>query len=309
MRTIQTTLPNIIRPYIGRFAPSPTGPLHFGSLIAAVGSYLQARCNKGLWHIRIEDIDPPREVPGSASSILFTLEKYGFQWDGSVLYQSQRGDYYQAALDSLLENQQAYRCTCSRKMIQKIALQGREGLIYPGTCRHAEKKTDKQCAIRIRCHNRATVFDDAVQGRISQHLETEAGDYVIYRSDGYWAYQLAVTIDDAAQKISEVVRGSDLLYSTPRQIHLQQQLNYPTPNYLHLPIAINQQGKKLSKQTRAPALSVDNPLPTLIKVLQFLNQSPPETLQDATLHEFWLWAIQHWQPDIIPKQQSIITND
>lgn len=258
--------------------------------------------------MRIEDLDPPREVPGSADSILHTLEKYGLQWDGAVLYQSQRSEYYQTVLDSLLEKRQAYPCTCSRKMIQQIALQGREGLIYPGTCRHATGKPDKQYAIRIRCHNRAIEFNDIVQGRISQHLETEAGDYVIYRSDGYWAYQLAVTIDDAAQKISEVVRGSDLLYSTPRQIHLQQQLNYPTPKYLHLPIAINQQGKKLSKQTRAPALPVDNPLLTLIKTLQFLNQSPPETLQDATLHELWLWAIQHWQPDKIPKQQSITTN-
>ncbi len=294
---------------IGRFAPSPTGPLHFGSLIAAVGSYLQAKHNSGLWYVRIEDLDPPREVPGAADSILHTLEKYGFQWDSSILYQSQRGKYYQEALNSLLNNHQAYPCTCSRKMIQQIARQGREGLIYPGTCRQNTGQPDKQYSIRIRCHNQAISFGDALQGTISQRLETDAGDYVIYRSDGFAAYQLAVTIDDAAQKISEVVRGSDLLYSTPRQIHLQQQLGYSTPHYIHLPIAVNHQGKKLSKQTHAPALSVDNPLPALIKALQFLNQSPPETLQEATLDEFWQWAIQHWQLDKIPKQHTIITND
>ncbi len=301
---------NLPDPYIGRFAPSPTGPLHFGSLIAAVGSYLQAKHNNGQWYVRIEDLDPPRELPGSADSILFTLEKYGLQWDGAVLYQSQREEYYQEALNSLLKNQQVYPCTCSRKMIQQIAQQGREGLIYPGTCRHAAIEPDKQQhAIRTRCHNQAITFNDALQGKISQCLETDAGDYVIRRADGYWAYQLAVTVDDAAQKISEVVRGSDLLYSTHRQIHLQQQLGYQTPQYIHLPIAVNDQGQKLSKQSRAPALPIDNPRPLLIKTLQFLNQMPPEALQEATLDEFWQWAIQHWQLDKIPKQHTIITND
>ena len=300
---------NITQPYIGRFAPSPTGPLHFGSLIAAVGSYLQARHHNGQWYVRIEDLDPPREVPGSADSILHTLEKYGLLWDGAVLYQSQRGQHYQIALNALLKNRQAYPCICSRKTIQQIARQGREGLIYPGTCRHNTNQPDKQYSIRIRCHNQTIAFNDALQGTINQRLETEVGDYVIYRSDGFWAYQLAVTIDDTAQKISEVVRGSDLLYSTLRQIHLQQQLGYPTPNYIHLPVAINRQYKKLSKQTRAPALPLDNPLPVLIKALQFLNQSPPQTLQEATLDEFWQWAIQHWQLDKIPKQHAIITNE
>ncbi len=307
--TIQPHLSNADYPYIGRFAPSPTGPLHFGSLVSAVGSYLQAKHNRGLWYVRIEDIDLPRVSQGAEDLILHTLESYGLYWDGPVLRQSQRNKFYQEALDHLLANDLAYPCTCSRKKIQQTAKRGVEGFIYPGTCRHANHKADGQFAIRVKCHNRAITLLDALQGEITQYLETEIGDYVVLRADGYWAYHLAVTVDDAAQKITEVVRGSDLLYSTPRQIYLQRQLGYPTPKYLHLPIATNRQGEKLSKQTNATPLPVDRPLPFLLKTLQFLNQAPPKELQGATLDEFWQWAIQNWKVDKIPNCCSIVTYD
>lgn len=291
--------------YRGRFAPSPTGPLHFGSLIAAVGSFLQARSQQGEWLVRMEDLDPPREVQGAADDILRTLEALGLQWDGAIMYQSQRADAYEAALDQLAQQQHSYVCTCSRKDIEETASAGAEGHIYPGTCRTASVIATGEYALRVKTRNETTCFHDAWQGAQQQNLSSETGDFVIKRKDGLYAYQLAVVVDDAAQGITEVVRGSDLLVSTLRQIYLQQLLGYTTPCYAHLPIAVTAQQEKLSKQTHAPAVDPHHAVPLLIRVLDFLHQPVDPVLADASLDEFWAWAIRNWQPARIPARHAI----
>ena len=291
--------------YCGRFAPSPTGPLHFGSLIAAVGSYLQARSRGGQWLVRMEDLDPPREVAGAADDILRTMELYGFEWDGSVLYQSSRHEAYLERLDQLRREGLAYPCNCSRKEIAgRQAGEGGTPGIYPGTCRGKNHQAGRH-AIRVITQNKRISFSDGIQGDISQNMEEEVGDFVIYRADGLHAYQLAVVIDDAEQSISEIVRGSDLLDSTVRQIYLQQVLGFDTLNYLHLPIAINDKGQKLSKQTHAPALDKANPLPALWQALKFLGQAPTSDLDDADLDSFWQWAIENWRVEAVPQRLAI----
>lgn len=292
--------------YIGRFAPSPTGPLHFGSLVAALASYLDARHHAGRWLLRMEDIDPPREVAGAADLILRTLEAYGFQWDGPVLYQSRRGDAYRAALDTLLHNGHAYACRCSRREAIEAAAQLKllPG-VYPGTCRSARHEPRADRAIRVIAEGEVE-FNDRLQGRQRQALEREIGDFVVRRADGQWAYQLAVVIDDAAQGVTDIVRGSDLLDSTPRQIHLQHLLRLPTPTYLHLPIAVNTAGEKLSKQTYAPPLDPHRPIPALWQALTFLGQQPPTELQQAEPQALWEWAIAHWQAERIPAHKKIV---
>jgi glutamyl-Q tRNA(Asp) synthetase len=288
--------------YTGRFAPSPTGPLHFGSLIAAVGSFLEARCRGGGWLVRIEDLDPPREVPGAADRILRQLEAYGLHWDGEVVYQSRREPHYLDALARLRQAGRAYDCGCSRREIAAVGLEGTDGPIYPGTCRGGLPVGREARTVRLLTDDRVVEFRDRVQGPIRQRLDSEVGDFVVRRADGLFAYQLAVVVDDAAQGITEVVRGADLLASTPRQVFIQGLLDLPTPSYLHLPVAVAADGQKLSKQSQAPALPLDDPLPALREALRFLGQPVPIT---DRLEELWASAIAHWDPQRIPPVRRI----
>lgn len=289
----------------GRFAPSPTGPLHFGSLIAAVASYLDARSQQGNWLVRIEDLDLPRQMPGAADIILRTLEAYGFEWDGEVLYQSQRDRYYQDALHVLSARGLLYPCSCSRKEIADSATHGIDGLVYPGTCRDGLAPGKQARAWRIKVDEQPVFFHDAVQGEICQILARDIGDFVLKRADGLFAYQLAVVVDDHLQGITHIVRGADLLDSTPRQIFLQQALGYTTPHYLHVPVAANAAGEKFSKQTLAQPLDSRHRSEDLWQVLAFLGQSPPSELQQSSHTDIWQWAMQHWQPGSIPRQRAI----
>lgn len=288
-----------VLPYRGRFAPSPTGPLHFGSLVAAVGSYLDARHHHGKWLVRIEDIDTPRTVPGAADVILRTLEALGMEWDETVVYQSQRTHLYQAALHELQQQGLLYPCTCSRKEIADSSIVGISGPIYPGTCRNRPANPQKSHALRIRTTNETIQFEDRVIGSYCQQLARDIGDFVLRRADGVYAYQLAVAVDDAAQAITHIVRGADLLDSTPRQIYLQRLLNYPTPHYLHLPIVTNAAGEKLSKQTNAAPIDTNHALKHLIEALRFLGQNPPPALAHGNLTDLWYWARQNWCVDRI----------
>jgi len=293
-------------PYIGRFAPSPTGPLHFGSLVAALGSYLQARHQHGQWLLRMEDIDPPREVTGASDAILAALDHYGLYWDGETLYQQSRSEAYLETIDTLRRDGLIFYCSCSRKDIaEAVAHTGHSSAIYPGTCRRHRRPTHGHHAIRLRGTEQIVSFYDQLQGGISQHIGREVGDFVIRRADGLFAYQLAVVVDDAAQGVTEVVRGSDLLDSTPRQIYLQQLLGLPQPDYLHLPVAVNSRGEKLSKQTFAEAVPMENPIPLLWKALDFLGQNPEPQLLQAERDELLGWAISAWRSDRIPPRLTI----
>ena len=296
--------------YCGRFAPSPTGSLHFGSLAAAVGSYLDARHHNGAWLVRMEDLDTPRCVPGVADDILRTLEAFGLCWDGEIVWQSRRSVAYEEALQRLKNLGAAYPCCCTRREIADSALHGIDGFVYPGTCRNGLSHKRSTPAWRVRTdlfpsslegevagERRCIEFDDVLQGHIAQHLESEIGDFVVKRADGLFAYQLAVVVDDAFQGVTHVVRGADLLHSTPRQIYLQRLLGFPTPVYLHLPIAVNAQGEKLSKQTLASAISTDDAVATLIAVLEFLRQQPPAELRQGRVGEVLEWAVENWQPE------------
>jgi glutamyl-Q tRNA(Asp) synthetase len=285
--------------YRGRFAPSPTGPLHFGSLVAAAASFLDAKANGGKWLLRMEDLDPPREPPGTADLILTTLQAFGLEWDELVLYQSQRSLAYQEALQMLAP--MIYRCTCSRKEIADSAIQGIEGAVYPGTCRQKQISPHQPGAWRVRTDMQEIVFNDLIQGLQSQRLERDIGDFVLKRADGLYSYQLAVAVDDAYQNITHVVRGADLLASTPRQIYLQQLLKLPTPRYAHLPIVVNAQGEKLSKQTLAVPLDATRAAPLICKALAFLGQQPSDALVQASVDEVWAWAIAHWKLDSVPQ--------
>ena len=291
-------------PYRGRFAPSPTGPLHFGSLVAAVGSYLEAKCRGGQWLLRMEDLDRPREQPGAADAILRTLEAYGMAWDGMPTYQSQRCEAYRAALARLEAQGLVYACGCSRREIADSVLVPDGALIYPGTCRNGLAPGKMPRATRLRVGQESIAFEDAVQGKICQDLAAVAGDFVLFRADGLFAYQLAVVVDDAEQGITDVVRGADLLDSTPRQIYLQRLLGLPTPRYLHLPAAVNSAGEKLSKQTRATPVNERDPVPVLAQVMDFLGQAPPAQLGRVPLDEFWRWALAHWDAKRIPRRRS-----
>jgi len=291
--------------YRGRFAPSPTGSLHFGSLIAAVASYLEAKTHKGEWLLRMEDLDAPREMPGAADAILKALEAFGFEWDGSVIHQSQRFDAYAAALENLQQQALVYPCACSRKEITDSAIHGIDGLIYPGTCRNGLKAGKQAWAWRIKVEDKTIAFDDAIQGHLSQNLSRDIGDFVLRRADGIYAYQLAIVVDDAEQGVTHVVRGADLLDSTPRQIYLQQKLEVDTPSYAHIPVATNQQGEKLSKQTLAQQVDAQNPVPALWQALNFLGQQPEISLQKANLTTLWEYARINWDITNIARQRSI----
>lgn len=286
--------------YIGRFAPSPTGSLHYGSLLTAVASYLEARSHHGEWHLRIEDLDPPREVPGSADSIRRTLNHFGLVWDGEVIYQSQRHDAYQQALQQLIDAGHCYRCRCSRREIASRAPQLATG-DYDNWCRDGSGVSGH--AWRLRCEG-AITFIDQRQGRCHQQPGAE-GDFVIRRADGLFAYQLAVVVDDAASGVTDIVRGADLLPLTGRQILLQHSLGVATPRYLHLPLVVDASGQKLSKQRHAPPLLDTNPVPPLVTILQLLGQRPPATLQRATLATVWDWAHHHWTIETFPTAATL----
>lgn len=292
--------------YRGRFAPSPTGPLHFGSLVAAVGSYLDARSQGGEWLVRIEDVDTPRCQPGMGDVILRSLDAFGFTWDREVIWQSRRGEAYAAALDELKRRGLAYACGCSRKEIAdsatRPAVDG--GLAYPGTCRHGLAPGRSARAWRLRVPDQRVGCVDRIQGEVGQHLAEDVGDFVLLRADGLFAYQLAVTVDDQFQQISDIVRGADLLDSTPRQLWLQRCLGAPTPRYAHLPVVANAAGEKLSKQTRAAAIDPAQAAPQLVAALRFLGQPAPDELARASLAEVWAWALAHWDFARIPRLRA-----
>ncbi|WP_368668951.1 MULTISPECIES: tRNA glutamyl-Q(34) synthetase GluQRS [unclassified Pseudomonas] len=284
--------------YIGRFAPTPSGYLHFGSLVAALASYLDARAVGGRWLLRMEDLDPPREEPGAQTAILKALESYGFEWDGEMILQSDRHDAYAEVLNRLFNQGLAYACTCSRKQLEPY-----HG-IYPGLCRnlgHAQA----DAAIRLRVPELEYRFVDRVQGEYRQHLGREVGDFVIRRRDGLYAYQLAVVLDDAWQGITDIVRGADLLDSTPRQLYLQELLGLTQPRYLHVPLITQPDGHKLGKSYRSPPLTEDQAPPLLLRALRALGQEPATELNDASVAEIIAWGIAHWDVALIPRTLSV----
>ena len=285
-------------PYIGRFAPTPSGHLHFGSLVAALASYLDARSVGGRWLMRMEDLDPPREEPGAQAAILKALESYGFEWDGEVVRQSDRHDAYAEVLNRLFNQGLAYACTCSRKQLEPY-----HG-IYPGFCRNAGHDT-KDAAIRLRVPELEYHFIDRVQGEYRQHLGREVGDFVIRRRDGLYAYQLAVVLDDAWQGITDIVRGADLLDSTPRQLYLQELLGLPQPRYLHIPLITQPDGHKLGKSYRSPPLTEDQATPLLLRALRALGHNPGAELAYATPREVLNWGIAHWDAMLIPRRLNL----
>ncbi len=290
--------------YRGRFAPSPTGPLHFGSLVAAVASYLEAQRHQGEWLVRMEDVDTPRNVPGAADHIMRTLDTLGFRWDETVVYQSQRHAAYEDALDQLTELGMIYACSCSRKQV--AAETGWRGgqLIYPGTCRLRHLPRNRGLSMRLLTAGARVRFADAIQGSVAQDIERDVGDFVLRRVDGVFTYQLAVIVDDAAQGITHVVRGSDLLDSTPRQIYLQDLLGMRQPQYSHVPVATDARGVKLSKQTGAIALSTKEPSRALWRALSFLGQEPEPELSRAHPDLLWSWARERWTPARIPPDRA-----
>ena len=286
--------------YIGRFAPSPTGLLHIGSLLTAVASYLDAKAHHGHWLVRIEDLDPLREMAGAAHQILHTLTTFGLEWDNEVIYQSQRHALYHTALAHLQQQQLIYPCYCSRKIWQQAAKIGIDGFIYNGTCRTLPPNSshNKSPAWRVRVPNQLISFQDAIVGHYAQNLAHDIGDFILLRADGFWAYQLAVVVDDAIQGITHIVRGQDLLISTPRQIYLQQCLHAPTPHYAHLPLLVNQYGQKWSKQTLAPALDLTKREILLRQVLSYLNLPPAPSVDKP--QDLLAWATSNWNIKNIP---------
>jgi glutamyl-Q tRNA(Asp) synthetase len=280
--------------YVGRFAPSPTGPLHFGSLVAALASWLDARAARGRWLLRIEDLDTPRNQPGAADEILRSLERLGLGWDGAAVYQSRRTALYLAALEHLRAD--TYWCACSRREVADSSLgPAVDGAhIYPGTCRGGISPQKKPRALRLKASAEEIVYHDRVQGVQRQTLERDVGDFVLLRADGQFAYQLAVVVDDADQGVTDVVRGADLLDSTPRQLHLQRLLGYPPPRYLHIPAALNAAGEKLSKQTGAQPIS---PGPAVMRrALSYLGQRETDDLGEAA---------RNWDPALIPARRAL----
>lgn len=284
--------------YVGRFAPSPTGPLHAGSLAAALASFLDARAHQGRWLIRIEDLDESRTIAGAAEQMITTLAAFGMQSDGEVVWQSRRKDVYQAAFERLAAH--VYPCSCSRKEIadSQTGLAADGAAIYPGTCRQGLTKGRSPRAWRLRVGDSTSIeFEDRLQGHNSEQLATAAGDFVLKRADGYWAYQLAVVVDDALQDVTDVVRGADLLGSTARQIYLQKLLAVPTPRYMHVPVVRNAFGEKLSKQTGAQPLDMRRPLQELMAAAHNLGLDILPAAE--TLQAFWEAAIPAWCATIV----------
>ncbi len=284
--------------YIGRFAPSPSGPLHFGSLVAAVGSYLQAKSQNGKWLVRMEDLDPPREIAGAADNILRTLDAFKLQWDDQVIYQSHRHQVYQQQVDLWLEQQAAYFCQCTRKAIKQ------SGDFYQGTCRDLMLKDDRR-AVRLKMMHPVESFTDRKLGSISINPLLANEDFIIKRSDGLFAYNLAVVIDDIEQGITEVVRGADLIEPTGRQISLYRQLGYREIDYLHLPLAVDENQKKLSKQNHAPAVDIHDKKKTLLQVFRFLGLKTEGSLKSLDLEQMLQWAVDKWQISLLPNESKI----
>jgi glutamyl-Q tRNA(Asp) synthetase len=305
------------KPYIGRFAPSPTGPLHFGSLVAAVASYCDAKSHDGKWLLRMEDLDKPRTVKGAADDILRALAAFGFKWDGDgsnnkIMYQSTRDAAYADALATLQKQAVIYPCTCTRKEITDSATSsGIEGVIYPRTCHpktclnHPSSTSSIHAAYRAIVVDENISFIDAIQGNITQNLARDIGDFIVKRADGLLAYQLAVVVDDAAQGVTHIVRGADLINSTTRQVYLQQLLGYTTPHYAHVPVASNLAGEKLSKQTLAKPIDSRLASQFIFEALSFLGQMPPTKIKNASLEESWRWAISNWNIANVPKHRQI----
>lgn len=288
----------------GRYAPSPTGALHFGSLVAAVASFLQARNRGAAWYMRMEDIDPKREVPGAADDILRTLEVFGLTWDGPVLYQSERTAAYAEAVAELEGRGLTFDCGCTRREA-RTGPRGEEGPIYPGTCRNGLPPGRKPRSVRLRVAAEEVAFVDGVMGGVRQRLDRDVGDFVIRRADGCFAYQLAVVLDDAWQGVGEVVRGADLLPSTPRQIYLQRRLGLPTPVYAHVPLLVGRDGWKLSKSEGAAAIDRRRPGPALVEALRVLGQAPPPALADERVETILDWGRRHWRLDRVPAQTEL----
>ncbi|WP_395377108.1 tRNA glutamyl-Q(34) synthetase GluQRS [Marinicella sp. W31] len=285
--------------YVGRFAPSPTGHLHLGSLLAAVASYCQARSQNGQWLIRMEDLDPPREVEGAAESIIQTLYAFGFEHDGTIIKQSQpeRQQAYQTALQRLRNHGLIFACTCTRRQL-------RAHTIYPGTCRNRQQSPDQPHSLRIQVNDKEYTVRDKIQGLYSQNLATDCGDFNLLRKDGLMGYQLAVVVDDAYQGITEVVRGVDILDSTPRQLYLIELLGYAIPKYAHIPVIVGTDGHKLSKQTFAKEIHLQNPYPLIRLCLQLLGQRPPE-LDVKSSKAMLYWGCQNWNIQAVPKTHVI----
>ena len=260
-----------------------------------MASHADARFNDGQWLLRIEDLDPPRESKTAAATFPVVLERYGFEWDGTILYQSTRSDAYAAALESLVERRLAFECSCTRSDLADAPIGAGGERIYPGTCRDVLVACEARphSAWRLRVDDAVIAFVDRIQGRQQQRLAADVGDFVVRRADGHWAYQLAVVVDDRDQGVTDVVRGTDLLASTPRQIFLQRHLGAIEPRYAHIPVAVNRSGEKLSKQTLAVALPATDPVPVLLAAWRFLGQAEPEAMP-ASAHEFWSWAISRW---------------
>jgi glutamyl-Q tRNA(Asp) synthetase len=288
-------------PYVGRFAPSPTGPLHLGSLAIAVASYLHARQAGGEWLVRIEDIDPLREPPGTANHILRTLEAYGLHWDRDVVYQSSRFAEYRAAAEGLLRRGAAFRCNCSRKDVEEGTRGTRR---YPGTCR-SRATPPGPTSIRVLVEPGIVSFRDGLQGPVGANLHDTEGDYVVFRRDGLPAYHLAVVMDDHWQSVDVIVRGADLLTTTPIHVHLRQLLGMPEPRYFHLPVLVDRQGVKLSKQTGAAPVGTVYSAETAIRVLELLGLDVPEDFRGTGGRELWDWATRHWRVEELIGRQSI----
>lgn len=288
------------QPYVGRFAPTPSGHLHFGSLVAALASYLDARHRRGTWLVRVEDLDQPRVVDGATDHILRTLESYGLEWDGEIIYQSQRIELYESILAGWLADGKAYYCDCSRQQIAAY------GGVYPGTCRTRGLTRTDDRAVRVRVPDAVIGFIDRLQGSIEQNLESDVGDIAVRRRDGVIAYQLAVVADDIAQGVTDVVRGADLLDSTPRQLWLYQLLEQPAPSYLHVPLIMRPDGEKLSKRLGSAPLEPKQAAATLWRALAALRQSPPGRLRGAGIRDLLAWAVKNWRVESIPPKAHLL---
>lgn len=291
--------------YRGRFAPTPSGPLHFGSIVAAAASFLDARAHDGYWHMRIDDLDLPRIEPGAVDAILHSLDALGFEWNGPVVFQSSRRDAYHGALHRLRERGLVYPCACSRKEVAEAAAPGAEDPIYPGICRGGMPAGRAARALRASAHGALVHFDDRVLGAQARDVEQQSGDFVVYRADGVYAFHLAAAVDDAELGMTDVVRGADLLQSSACQIWLIEQLGLPVPRYAHLPVAVDAHGQKLSKQTHAPPIDPSRPVSVLVQALRFLGQQPPDALLSETVPGFWRWATEQWDVAHVPKASGL----
>jgi glutamyl-Q tRNA(Asp) synthetase len=280
--------------YRTRFAPSPTGPLHLGSLYTALAGFLEAKARAGQWHLRIDDLDPYRTIPTSVDQILYALETLGLHWNGPILYQSQRHARYDMALEDLRIAGLLYACTCSRKELAAAAAEEGAAAVYPGFCRPRRTAPQGPHALRVLTAGSRITFIDRLQGTVTQDLECEIGDFIVRRRDRVHAYHLATVLDDHEQGITEVLRGFDLLDSTPRQIYLQELLGLAVPRYAHVPILVDGDGYKLSKQTHAPEVELRHPARTLFFLLKLLKQDPPVELAEASRDEVLDWGIGHW---------------